>query len=196
MERRNFLRRSAEVGASVFCVGTGLSLLSFSISHARPKDSMALRPPGSIAEDFFLEKCIRCHRCVDVCPSQAIQIRGPSGPVETHTPFIIPSEHACILCLRCSQVCPSGALKPVATKEEVKIGVARIDKRLCVAHNGSGFCGACHTACPIKNKAITIDYRTRPTMHEDDCTGCGQCEAVCPSDGVKAIRVFPLEGVA
>lgn len=196
MERRNFFRKSAAVLASTACFGTGLSLLSLSISGQRKDKRISLRPPGSIAENEFLEKCIRCHRCIDVCPSQAIQLQGSEGPVPAHTPFIIPGEHACILCLACTNVCPSGALMPVEKKELIKIGVARVDKRLCVAHNGSGVCGACHTACPLKNRAITIDYRTRPSMHEDDCTGCGQCESVCPAPGIKAIRVFPVEVIS
>ncbi len=196
MERRSFLRASGEIAASVVCIGGGLSLLSLSLNEAPQLDKrIALRPPGSINEANFLEKCIRCHRCIDVCPSQAIQLQGHEGPVAAHTPFIIPSEHACILCLACTNVCPSGALVPVEKREDVKIGIAKIDKRLCVAHNGSGVCGVCHTACPIKNKAISIDYRTRPTMHDDACTGCGQCEEVCPADGHKAIRVEPIEMV-
>ena len=70
------------------------------------------------------------------------------------------------------------------------MGVAVVDERLCVSHNGTGVCGACHTACPLRNSAITKALRNAPTVHENYCVGCGLCEEACILKGTKAIRVF------
>ncbi len=72
------------------------------------------------------------------------------------------------------------------------MGVAVVDEHLCVSHNGTGICGACHTVCPLRNRAIEQDYRNAPIVHADSCTGCGLCEEVCIVDersGVRAIQV-------
>lgn len=69
------------------------------------------------------------------------------------------------------------------------MGVAVVDERICVSHNGSGVCGACHTACPFRNQAITQGMRNAPQVHEAYCVGCGLCEEACILKGVKAIRV-------
>jgi Pyruvate/2-oxoacid:ferredoxin oxidoreductase delta subunit len=75
------------------------------------------------------------------------------------------------------------------TKEEARIGTAVVDKRLCVSHNGTGACGASHTICPVRNKAITQGIRCAPTVHEEHCTGCGMCEEVCIVRDRRAIQV-------
>ena len=109
---------------------------------------------------------------------------------------MVPTEHACVLCLQCTEVCPTGALRVVEQKEDVRIGVAVVDKRTCVSHNGTGVCGACHTACPLRNIAITQGLHNRPIVHEDHCVGCGLCEEACIIEGTKAIRVFSQRGAA
>jgi len=69
------------------------------------------------------------------------------------------------------------------------MGVAVVDERLCVSHNGSGACAACHTACPLRNRAITQGIRNAPTVHAEHCVGCGLCEEACIVYDRKAIRV-------
>ena len=155
-----------------------------------------LRPPGALPEQAFLAACIRCQCCRDACPSFAIQLAGPGDPAQPDTPFMVPTEHACVLCLQCTEVCPTGALRVVEQKEDVRIGVAVVDKRTCVSHNGTGVCGACHTACPLRNIAITQGLHNRPIVHEDHCVGCGLCEEACIIEGTKAIRVFSQRGAA
>ena len=195
MNRRKFLKHSSQTLASGSAAATGLWLLSTSsrhdpAGHRLPTEPTTLRPPGALGEGDFLAACIRCQRCQDACPSQAIRLAGPGDPVERDTPFIQSTEHACTLCLECTRVCPTGALRPVADKAEVRMGEAIVDKRTCVSHNGSGVCGACHTACPFRNTAITQGLRNAPTVHPEHCVGCGLCEEACIVEGTKAIRVF------
>ena len=98
-------------------------------------------------------------------------------------------ERACNLCLACTDVCPSGALVVLTEPADVRMGVAVVDERLCVSINGTGVCGACHTACPFRNAAITQGLRNAPTVHADSCVGCGLCEEACIVDDRKAIRI-------
>ena len=70
------------------------------------------------------------------------------------------------------------------------MGTAVVDDRTCVSINGTGVCGACHTACPLRDSAITQGLRNAPTVHEEFCVGCGLCEEACIVKGIKAIRVF------
>ena len=148
-----------------------------------------VRPPGSRDEKEFLSLCIRCTRCADSCEVLCIELFGPEAGSLQGTPFLIPGERGCNLCLRCGETCPTGAINPLVEKEEAKMGVAVVDVRLCVSHNGTGICGACHTICPLRNRAITQNFRNAPVIHDEKCTGCGLCEETCIVRDRRAIRV-------
>ena len=34
-----------------------------------------IRPPGSVDEKEFLERCIKCDQCINVCPTNVLQPR-------------------------------------------------------------------------------------------------------------------------
>jgi len=193
-DRREFFRRvalrSGKVGA-----GGGLlyGMLGLRPSSALPAgargDLGIVRPPGALEEPDFLARCIRCTECADACEAQCIRPFGPEAGDLQGTPYIMTEDKGCTLCLACGPACPSGALLPVAKRDEPRMGVAVVDERLCVSHNGTGVCGACHTACPLRNRALTQDYRNAPTVHADACTGCGLCEELCIVRDRRAIRV-------
>ncbi len=106
------------------------------------------------------------------------------------TPVIQPRRQACMLCmsvkgdtLKCTEACPSGALRLVHKNAEeiqtkVAMGIAQIDFKLCYSYN-SWSCGACFRACPFPNRALTLGLWERPTVHADQCVGCGLCERAC-----------------
>jgi ferredoxin-type protein NapG len=148
-----------------------------------------VRPPGTRAEDDFLARCIRCTRCADACSAQCIRLFGPEAGADHGTPYIMPAEQGCTMCLACGPACPTGAIEPLDDMTDVRMGLAVVDERLCVSHNGTGLCGACHTICPLRNRAITQDYRNAPHVHAEHCTGCGLCEEVCIVRDRRAIRV-------
>ncbi len=148
-----------------------------------------LRPPGARAESSFLTRCIRCTRCADACLPQCILFFGPEAGESQGTPYLLPAERGCTLCLECGRTCPTGALAPLTKMSEAAMGIAEVDKRLCVALIPSGVCGACHTICPLRNRAIHVDMRNAPRIDPEQCVGCGLCEEICIVKAPHAIRV-------
>ncbi len=148
-----------------------------------------LRPPGALQEADFTAVCNRCGRCIKACPNTALQPMPITEGIECfETPYIIPREANCILCLTCQEVCPTGAIAGVPL-EQVKMGIAEIDKVRCIAWNENKLCFICGELCPLV--AIEIDDQNRPTVLLDKCVGCGSCEKACPIDGEAAIRILP-----
>lgn len=194
IDRRGFFRRflsgSVKVGA-----GAGLLFGVDALRHGRslPLGSRGalgiVRPPGALDEDDFLARCIRCTRCADACEAACIRLFGPEAGDLEGTPFVFTAEKGCTLCLACGKACPTAALEPLEDRKDARMGVAVVDERLCVSHNGTGVCGACHTACPLRNRAITQDMRNAPRVHAEECVGCGLCEEVCIVRDRRAIRV-------
>jgi ferredoxin-type protein NapG len=194
MDRRGFFRRllrgTAQAGA-----GAGL-LLGFEEMHHGRSEPLGVRgalgmvrPPGSLEEADFLARCIRCTRCADACEAACIRLFGPEAGELGGTPYIVPAEAGCTLCLACAPACPSAAIEVLEAKADARMGVAVVDERLCVSHNGTGICGACHTACPLRNRAITQDFRNAPIVDVEQCVGCGLCEEICIVRDRRAIRV-------
>lgn len=157
-------------------VGGLVSLLFAGASDAKPA-SRRIRPPGALPEAEFLATCLRCGKCAQVCPRDAIIIgRGDKG-VGIGTPYIEPRRAACDLCLECIPVCTSGALRPME-KAAVRMGTAEIDHNTCLAWQGDE-CKVCYTACPFYNQAIKLEDHKRPVVDKTVCVGCGICEHVC-----------------
>nr|NIN12411.1 4Fe-4S ferredoxin [Gemmatimonadales bacterium]NIN50783.1 4Fe-4S ferredoxin [Gemmatimonadales bacterium]NIP08247.1 4Fe-4S ferredoxin [Gemmatimonadales bacterium] len=41
-------------------------------AHEANRSPIVVRPPGSLPEDDFLGRCIRCGQCMRVCPNNAL----------------------------------------------------------------------------------------------------------------------------
>ncbi|MCP4147057.1 MAG: 4Fe-4S dicluster domain-containing protein [bacterium] len=154
------------------------------------------RPPGSVKEKDFLEKCIRCGECMQVCPTNFIQPALLEGGVEgLWTPVLNPSTGYCeFTCNKCTLVCPTKAIEPLTVKEKqkFKMGTAVVDRNLCYTYADGYNCAVCEEHCPVPDKAIR--FREVDTWNfegklvkvkqiyvvPDLCTGCGICENVCP----------------
>ena len=181
-------------------------LYSMNLTHKYPKVNQ-LRPPGSMPEEEFLDRCIRCGECMKVCIKNALQpigfesgLEGLMTPrLETRSSYC---EHYCNLC---GQVCPTGAIRylSLAQKQQVSMGVAFIDKNRCIPYAQGYDCIVCEEHCPTSDKAIVVepavvksaDGREREVkllrVLEERCVGCGICENKCPVNGPAAIRVIP-----
>jgi ferredoxin-type protein NapG len=163
---------------------------------------LILRPPGSIPENDFIAKCIKCGLCVEACPYNALVLSKPGDGRPVGTPYFVMRENPCRMCrdVPCVVACPTGALDAGLVSEKdksgnkrfninlAKIGLAVIDRETCVAYWGIQ-CDACYRSCPLIDKAIVVEYvrneRTgkhailAPSVRSDHCTGCGLCEHAC-----------------
>ncbi len=176
-----------------------------------PRD--LVRPPGSLAESEFLERCLKCGACMKVCPTNAIQPALAEGGFEgLWTPILLFRVGSCELeCTLCGQVCPTGAIRSVTRDEKLglgawqgrplRIGTAFFDRGRCLPWAMGVPCVVCQEVCPVSPKAIF----TKPTEftrrdgttvtldlpHVDPglCTGCGICETECPVHDLRAIRI-------
>jgi MauM/NapG family ferredoxin protein len=153
-----------------------------------------LRPPGAKKEEEFVKRCIKCNKCVQICPYRSIITIPVSYGIKYGTPVIVAREIPCYVCMKCPPVCPTGALDNALTeKENIRMGVAEINSDLCLPYNGV-ICRACFERCPIYREAITLRDEMYPEVHPEKCIGCGICEHVCPTDEA-AIRVVSAHDV-
>lgn len=162
-----------------------------------------LRPPGAVAEKRFMSLCIRCNRCLEVCPYHSIK-RAGLGPF-MGTPFVLPEQKACYLCMACCRLCPTGALEPaLIDPHKVRMGKARIDATMCYSHlfmehdvlpdqtgkKIGALCNTCYNVCPLPDKAIMLEKNLFPKVL-DGCVGCGICVERCPTRPARAINIIP-----
>lgn len=196
LQRRTFFR---VLGVAAVVAWGGLKP-SHAARPLAPRASMRfLRPPGVGTESAFLDHCVRCGQCAEVCPNRAIRYFGlENGLTSLDTPYIIPREQACILCMKCGDICPSGAIPTIRREAKeilarVNMGQARVDERLCLSFQGKT-CGVCYRACPLQDIALSVGMLEQPHV-SDACVGCGLCERVC-IQMPQAIRIFPPKGAA
>lgn len=163
-----------------------------------------LRPPGALVEKDFLDACLRCGKCMKVCPTHALQPAGLESGVEgLFTPVLTPRVGACEeQCNLCGQVCPTGAIRslPLKEKQYATIGNATIERNLCIAWEQGKVCLICDEVCPydaVEFRVVNDEVGSikRPFVIEDKCVGCGQCEKGCPVNGPAAIHVTPVNEV-
>jgi ferredoxin len=183
--------------------GAALALLARRVGAARYKKSdTLLRPPGAVPEDRFAGLCIRCNNCVHSCPSKIIHpdtgheagLAGFGAPV---IKFDREYKYCLETCNACTEVCPTGALTalPLPQKNKYIVGEALVDNNICLTALGKKECDACELACPydaVKIKWDEDQYVAYPAVN-DKCIGCGACQVVCPTNPVKAIRVWTLK---
>lgn len=161
-------------------------------------DEPVLRPPGALPHPVFAGLCTRCGNCARACPSQIIT-RDPGQVhwISLSTPTLQLDRDYCREdCVACTQVCPSGALRPVSLdqKASITIGLASVDMSLCLLGEDRE-CSACRRWCPyeaIQYVFSDADYTQVPVIDPEKCTGCGACQAYCPTQPYKAIVIHRL----
>jgi len=199
--RRRFLQETTRsVGiVTLLCLGLGIYSRQ---SHSLPAE--ALRPPGALAEDDFVDACLRCGLCVRDCPFDILSLAKAGSGISPGTPFFNARAIPCEMCddIPCVVACPSGALEHSLTNiDDARMGLAVLfDHDNCLNYQGLR-CDVCYRVCPAINKAITLEHRPNirsgkhalfiPTVNPEHCTGCGKCEHACVLDSA-AIKVFPL----
>ena len=148
-----------------------------------------LRPPGALPEKEFFEKCTKCDECVSICPELAILKYIDSDSKNHLTPTFKFHRAACNLCedFPCITACePQALIRPKSIKD-VKIGIAKVNKKMCFAWNGQP-CDYCYLECPFPDEAIYLKD-DKPVVIEENCVGCGKCENICPAKQI-GIKVY------
>lgn len=199
--RRRFLQGIAGTAGSGVLCALGLSLYARQTQALAPN---ALRPPGAVGEESFAAACVRCGLCVRACPYDTLKLSALGDHVATGTPYFQARKIPCEMCpdIPCAKACPTGALdKTLDDIGKAKMGLAvLLDQENCLNFLGLR-CDVCYRVCPLIDKAITLEPRHNertgkhamfiPTVHADQCTGCGKCERSCVLEEA-AIKVLPL----
>ena len=177
-----------------------------------------IRPPGSVEEQEFLERCIKCDQCINVCPTNVLQPAtfAEGGLEGLWTPVMnFHLGHCQLKCTLCSEVCPTGAIRRITVEEKlgkgefadqgaVVLGTAFFDLGRCLPHAMEIPCVVCEEVCPVSPKAIQtrdeevknvfgeIVTLNKPFMVPDLCIGCGICQKECPVTDSRAVYVTPV----
>jgi polyferredoxin len=133
-----------------------------------------IRPPGSVEELEFLERCIKCDQCIRVCPTNVLQPALFEGGLEgLWTPIMnFRMGHCQLNCTACGQVCPTGAIQRVSVEEKLGIGeyagqgpivlgTAHFDTGRCLPYSKNIPCVVCEEVCPTSPKAIHAEREMR-----------------------------------
>jgi polyferredoxin len=182
-----------------------------------PAGTFLIRPPGSLDESHFLDRCIRCGDCMKVCPNNALHPATLEGGVEAvWSPVLVPRIGYCEPnCVLCSQVCPTGAIWEITVAEKTgkgreaggaNSGLGTRDSGLGARESGlgareSGSSGGNDEntpkpAAPRKDpiRIGTAFYDRGRCLPWGMATECIVCEEWCPTSP-KAIYLVPAEVV-
>ncbi|MFA5146433.1 MAG: 4Fe-4S binding protein [Candidatus Omnitrophota bacterium] len=161
-----------------------------------------IRPPAALKEEEFLDRCIRCGNCMKVCITNGLQpVMFEAGLNGLWTPRLVPEIGYCeYQCTLCGHTCPTGAIPKLSPsrKRATRLGVAEIDRSICIPWAQDKECIVCQEHCPVPDKAIKLQKETigdriiaKPVIDEYLCVGCGICQNKCPVRPVRAVRVSP-----
>jgi MauM/NapG family ferredoxin protein len=167
------------------------------------KRQRVIRPPASLEETEFLDRCVRCGNCMKVCITNGLQPALLQAGMEgVWSPHLVPEIGYCEYhCTLCGQVCPTGAILKLTEEQKLKtrLGLARIDRSLCLPWKKKKECIVCEEHCPTANKAIQLRKvevngkgLMRPYINERLCIGCGICQTKCPVRPDRAIKIYPV----
>lgn len=198
ISRRDFL----------FYISAGLGAVLMGKVKAGSKKNyyrdIIIRPPASLKEDEFLNRCVRCGNCMKVCITNGLQpIMFGSGVAGVWTPHLVPEIGYCEYnCTLCGNVCPTGAIKKISTAQKLKtrLGIAVIDRNICLPWAKQRECIVCEEFCPVEKKAIKLKKEKvngklvlRPYVDTELCIGCGVCQTKCPQRPIRAIKILPIK---
>jgi len=201
------IKRRHIVAAGVAGLGGGLLFQAQPPALRRNLNPAFIRPPGAVADEAFLGKCIRCGECMKVCPTNAIQpALLEMGLDGMWSPLLKMRLGYCeYQCNMCTTVCPTEAIAKLTLekKQKTKIGLSVVEKDRCLPYAYGTNCQRCYDQCPLPDKAISMVESTvavgsrmlrikQPQVNSKLCTGCGVCENKCPVDGQAAIRVVSI----
>ncbi len=186
-------------------LGAVLPFFLKSRTLALQADPLLIRPPGSLAEEEFVGRCVRCGECMKVCIGNGLQPAFLQGGLEgMFSPILKARTGYCEYnCTLCGQVCPTGAIRKLSApdKKREKIGNAIFDRNRCLPYAKGIPCIVCEEHCPTPDKAIKfrqVEVENsrgekltvkQPYLVDELCVGCGICETKCPLPGNSAVII-------
>jgi ferredoxin len=133
--------------------------------------SDVVRPPGALAEEDFLQRCVKCGQCMRVCPTNVIHpatleagLEGLWSPILN---FRVGTSGCQLNCIACGNICPTAAIRPLSLDEKlghggfaewgpVRMGTAFVDRSRCLPWAIDEPCIVCQENCPVSPKAIYV----------------------------------------
>ncbi|MGD8668339.1 MAG: 4Fe-4S binding protein, partial [Desulfobacterales bacterium] len=162
LSRREFLTATVSGAAAI-------PLLRIAGNPGPDWNARLVRPPGSLPEEQFLSRCIKCGQCMRICPTNVIHPAGLTAGLEgVWTPvlnFRIGTSGCQHNCIACGNLCPTAAIRPISFAERrgldryaqqgpIKIGTAFVDRGRCLPWAMDRPCIVCQENCPVSPKAI------------------------------------------
>ncbi len=147
------------------------------------------RPPWSIPEESFTEKCDRCGDCITACPERLLE-KGRGG-----FPQLSFKRGECTFCEDCLKACSTPALHRSQGEngEPFPPWVANITlESHCLAFKGVE-CRICGEQCDTEaiRFRLVVGGSAMPELDQQACNGCGACYAPCPVNAV-TVTVTPI----
>ncbi|MDX4062954.1 ferredoxin-type protein NapF [Aliarcobacter skirrowii] len=138
-----------------------------------------IRPPYYKNRDIFFTNCIKCleKSCSEACEENIIYI------LEDQTPSLNFSNSGCTYCDLCAKACKMEVLD-IKYKSNIDAKI-QIDTKTCLSWNQT-MCFSCKDPC-LEN-AISFEGIFKPIIN-DNCTSCGFCIKVCPTNSIKVLNV-------
>ena len=142
-----------------------------------------------------------------VCVTNGLQpIMMEEGLEGLWTPQLVPEIGYCEYnCNLCGIVCPTRAIPKLflEDKQKIKLGLAVIDRSICLPWAKKEQCIVCQEHCPVPDKAIGLIEENisgkviyKPYVDPDKCIGCGICQNKCPLRPKRAIKVLVNHKIA
>ncbi len=146
--------------------------------------SYPIRPPWSIPEMEFRDRCDSCGNCISSCPTNIIECgRG-------QLPTINFNKGECLFCGDCVEKCNSGSLSKTLYQQEAAPWPHKVQVTEKCLNYQDVLCRSCGDRCP--ERAIVFRPQTGGKVSLEiepkSCSGCGACVAPCP---VQAIFMAP-----
>jgi MinD superfamily P-loop ATPase len=131
-------------GVKVFTADADVDAPDLLLALGGGKTTMSMEVEASEKARINKEKCVKCGKCIEMCPFGAIAGKNSEGPAVV--------EIMCEGCGVCKLVCPTGAIEveraPTGTLsvEETKYGFGCVTGKLRLGEHNSG-----HLVASIKN---------------------------------------------
>ena len=145
--------------------------------RARPRPRAEIRPPWSLPESAFIDRCTRCGDCLTACPQKILAVGDGGFPTVDFT------RGECTFCGACAAACQPLAL---VRREGLSAWPYKaLVSDSCLPRSGIE-CRVCGDFCDVRaiRFAPRLGGSPLPAIDKDTCTGCGACVAPCPTAAI------------